>query len=382
MDYSAKQRFLSELQEVDWDFTGQSMGDGFSRFHWHPARFLPQLPAILISALSEPGDHVLDPFCGSGTTLVEARLQGRVALGIDTNPVAALIAAAKTAPFDRDSFDRFVVSTLDSVANSLGTFGGRLDAVSANIPNLDEQQRWYHERTLAELGVIWHTLNHAEPAYYLAGAATFSSILREVCSQDKHWGWICDNVTPKTLVYRDAVTSFANKLQEYGASARDLNDIADQSLECRVATGECANQLATEPTDSIDLVVTSPPYFGVTDYAKAQRLSFLWFGFPLEATRQSEAGARSKRRRKTALTEFLRDMEDSFVQIARVLKPGAFCAIVLGESPARAAHLDELEEVIGRSGLRVEQRIERRLPSQRGLIATLKEERILVCRNG
>lgn len=375
------QRSISELLEIDWDFTGQSTGDGFSRFHWHPARFLPQLPAILIATLSNRGDRVLDPFCGSGTTLVEARIQGRDALGIDTNPVASLIASAKLSAFDPATFARYAASLTASVAQNLGMTGGRLDAVSGGIPNLDEQLRWYDDRTLAELCIIWHSIHSGDEQYRPAAAAAFSSILRDVCSQDRHWGWICDNVTPKTFVYRDAVAAFTCKLRDFAAAAVEFRENPDRRGDWRVAVGRCSEVLAGEAADSVDLVVTSPPYFGVTDYAKAQRLSFLWFEFPLEETRQSEAGARSKRRRLSALKEFLEDMNASFAQVARVLRPNAYCAIVLGESPARTAHLDELETTFESVGLRIEHRISRRLPSQRGLIATLQEERILVCRN-
>jgi DNA modification methylase len=380
MDFSGRHLFLSELLEIDWDFTGQSSGEGLSRFHWHPARFLPQLPAIMVGALSKPGDRVLDPFCGSGTTLVEARLQGRRSFGIDTNPIATMMASAKVAPFDPDSFDAYRSMALTDIATALGTIGGQLSAIAEYIPQLDEQVRWYHERTLVELAVIWRQIHLMEGAYLLAATAAFSSILKEVCSQDKHWGWICDNVAPKKLVYHDAIASFDRKLRDYRVASASSMLRSGPLPSSRVETGQCADVLQLEPSSSCDLVVTSPPYFGVTDYAKAQRLSFLWLELSLEEIRLSEAGARSKRRRQRALTEFLEDMESSFTQISRVLKPQGYCAIVLGESPAREAHLDEFERIIVACGLRVEERVHRRLPSQRGKIATLKEERILVCR--
>ena len=67
---------------------------------WHPfpAKFPPQLPQLFIEALSEPGDTVLDPMLGSGTTLVEAQRLDRVALGCDIDPLARMIAAAKLTP--------------------------------------------------------------------------------------------------------------------------------------------------------------------------------------------------------------------------------------------------------------------------------------------
>ena len=64
--------------------------------HPYPAKFIPQIPRNAILALSEPGDTVLDPMCGSGTTLVEALLNYRRAIGVDINPISTMISTSKT----------------------------------------------------------------------------------------------------------------------------------------------------------------------------------------------------------------------------------------------------------------------------------------------
>src|SRR5262245_23697815 len=64
-------------------------------FHSYPARMHPQTARRLVEALSSPGAVVLDPFCGSGTVLVEARLAGRAAVGVDANPLAVRLARLK-----------------------------------------------------------------------------------------------------------------------------------------------------------------------------------------------------------------------------------------------------------------------------------------------
>ena len=117
----------------------------------------------------------------------------------------------------------------------------------------------------------------------------------------------------------------------------------------------------------------------MTDYAKAQRLTYLWLDLALEESRLAESGARSKRHRKQALPEFLEDMSRSINQIARVLKPGRHCVMVWGESPSREPHLDRIEQALEASELRIAERIVRSLPNQRGPIASLSNERILVC---
>src|SRR2546426_501078 len=87
---------ISRLRKIDWDFAGSQSESPFSAIHWHPARFASQLPTTLIGLLSEPGQMVLDPFAGSGTTLVEAQRLSRRSIGIDLSPIACMIARAKT----------------------------------------------------------------------------------------------------------------------------------------------------------------------------------------------------------------------------------------------------------------------------------------------
>src|SRR5436309_4526069 len=69
-------------------------------FHKYPAKYIPEIPRWAIRKFTAPGESVLDPFCGSGTTNVEARLQGRNSYAIDVDPLARLLTKVKTTPLD------------------------------------------------------------------------------------------------------------------------------------------------------------------------------------------------------------------------------------------------------------------------------------------
>ncbi len=86
--------------DYSWDFSKANTKTYTHGFHNYPAMFIPQLARRLILSYSKEGDTVCDIFCGSGTALVEARLLGRNAYGIDLNPFAIFLAQAKTTELD------------------------------------------------------------------------------------------------------------------------------------------------------------------------------------------------------------------------------------------------------------------------------------------
>ncbi|MDI6788447.1 MAG: helix-turn-helix domain-containing protein, partial [Planctomycetota bacterium] len=84
----------------EWDFKFYKTKIYTHGFHNYPAMFIPQVARKLILAFSNEGDMVCDIFCGSGTTMVESSLLNRDSIGIELNPLAVLIARAKTTPID------------------------------------------------------------------------------------------------------------------------------------------------------------------------------------------------------------------------------------------------------------------------------------------
>jgi site-specific DNA-methyltransferase (cytosine-N4-specific) len=100
-----KDRFYGQLplplgwgdgQEEDWDFADADTKTHTHGYHVYPAMMIPQVARRLIRSYGGGAQLLLDPFCGSGTSLVEARLAGLDAVGIDLNPFAVLLARAKT----------------------------------------------------------------------------------------------------------------------------------------------------------------------------------------------------------------------------------------------------------------------------------------------
>ena len=93
--FQTREEKYNSLDLIDWDFKDFQTQYLSHRFHSYPARFIPQIPKTFIKLFTKERDTVIDPFCGCGTTIVEAYLAGRNSVGNDFNPLACLITRAK-----------------------------------------------------------------------------------------------------------------------------------------------------------------------------------------------------------------------------------------------------------------------------------------------
>ena len=90
---------------VGFDFTGADTSYLTHSLHPYPAKFPPQLPHAILEKFGVVGQTVLDPFCGSGTTLVEARIMGFNAIGVDVNGLSSLLSKVKSTPLSIEEIE-------------------------------------------------------------------------------------------------------------------------------------------------------------------------------------------------------------------------------------------------------------------------------------
>lgn len=255
---------IQQLNNVDWSFPGLG-NNGIHSFHWYPATYLSAIPGTLIPLFSYEGETVLDPFCGSGTSGVEAIRLGRKFIGIDTNPIALLISNAKVSFPDPDIF----IEQVNKIARqSAGLFAS---SSLLEHPRQEELFGWYHPNTLQGLdGILNLILNVSQPKIRMALLAVFSGILKNCSSQGKHWGWVCDNVKPKPheIGYKDPVSAFSNAAISYIQNSINLfeatnirEEITRHELTARAKLlhGSCVKEMEGLSCESIDFLVTSPP---------------------------------------------------------------------------------------------------------------------------
>lgn len=385
-----------QLEHIDWSFPNLD-NTGIHSLHWYPATYVSAIPGTLIPVFTKKGDLVLDPFNGSGTSGVEAVRLGRNFIGMDTNPVALLMSQAKLCFPDPD----YIREKLDTIVRS-----SEMMFASTELephPHYEELSAWYHPDTLNTLNRLLSAILKVDDAETKrCFLAIFSSLLKNTSSQKRHWGWVCDNVKPKPVevVFKDALATFINSVNDYVTITEQSHKLVQvhSENETREVTrsrhklvhGDCVANMRDLSGEYVDFIVTSPPYYGVADYIKSQRLSYLWFdkdelapdqlGFrDFNKLRAHESGARSNRTRKNSHELYMNFINSFFTECYRVLKTGSSMALVVGESGARASTTNELIIAAESKGFNLSLRKERDIKSsRRRLMASVKCEDILI----
>ncbi len=327
-------------------------------FHSYPARLHPATARVLAELLAHhsPKNTVLvDPFCGSGTTLVEARAAGMRAVGTDLNPLAVLVARAKTwtVPQRQRNAMRDLGHEIAGQALAAGKAARRSGAEPAPQrkpkgfdPNARNRRlaSWFAPHVRRELELIAMTIeDHREDDAEIADVLTacLSAILYKVSSRasDTDTTWV-----PKNVPRGAASRHFAQRVDLLHAG---LSDLGRAGGPPDVFEADARRLHEHVPDGSAAAVLTSPPYAGTYDYAEHQRLRFDFLGLRHRALDEGEIGSRrsfdaagpvAERAWHDALTNSLRS-------ISRALSPGGYAAVVIGDSWAGGRAMYALDDV-------------------------------------
>lgn len=162
-DLNAPSELLCRIKTQDWSFTKDDTRYLTHDLHPYPAKFIPQIPAHLITELSLPGDVVFDPFGGGATTAVEAVRLGRRAISCDANPLSALIGRVKTGFMDAETHAD--LEQLSAAIESHLLAPGRGDSAwyaklrekyKKYVPDIPHLAKWFDPRVVVELSLIRH----------------------------------------------------------------------------------------------------------------------------------------------------------------------------------------------------------------------------------
>lgn len=372
-----KSEKYSRRIDYSWDFRGERTKSYTHGLHTYPAMFIPQVARRLLESYSDKGDTICDIFCGSGTALVESRLLGRNAYGIDLNPLAIFLAKAKTTPINPKTLTGEYYSLLDRVDKTKDK-----DIEKPEFNNLDF---WFKPKVIVDLARIKKAIleiqNENIKNFFLVG---FSEIVRQSSNTKNGEFKLVRRKGEKLESHNPNVLEFFKK--RAGINIQGMTDFyrdVDKRTWVKIIQGDSSKSSGIK-NNSIDCIITSPPYGDsrtTVAYGQFSRLSAQWidiFDDPNDASGVDNEllGGRSSRNLEHALDSFyLKDdldkikkkderrardvlsfyvgLNDCISRAYEMLKPGKYFCLVIGNRLVKQVRIQtdfiiaELGEKIG-----------------------------------
>ena len=340
------------------------------RLHPYLGKFVPQLVEALLSRYVRPGGRVLDPFAGSGTTLVQSLESGYDAVGVDVAAFNALLMRVKTARHDLDA----LTADLDALYERVAGFSppGRTRVESPYL------RRWYAPVAAAELlhaRAAAAELDHADVARIVVARAArsarrtthFDLDVPRAPQQDEYW---CHKHKRTCRPVSTARQFLLRYLPDTLGRIREFAAVRAAGFGAEVVTGDTRQLELRGPFDG---VVTSPPYPGLIDYHEQHRYAYELLG--LEDDRGREVGSAARGTSRAAIEEYCAGIVAVLRNIRPALAPSAPVCIVVNDR----RHL--YPEILERAGLRLEDRLERHVNRRTGRRAGEYYESVLVAKS-
>ena len=309
-------------------------------FHTYPARMHPLTAARLGEAFCPPGGRILDPFCGSGTVLVEAMIQGKTALGVDLNPLAVLLASRKTLARTPESLE-----ALPNEAKDCAAFADQRRKARAKPTRRypREDALLFEPHVLMELDSLRGAIHERRKNPNGPDLALVLSSILVKCSN--RIGDTSTNTTPRKLAPGFPSRLFVKKTQEWVARLAEFTALlpSQKPPESKILLGD-ATKLPDLPFHPVDAMVTSPPYAATYDYIEHHAMRLRWLGMDAAPFQRGELGSRSAYQRidpRAAKRIWTKELGQFLTSAAPLLpKNGALVMVIadssVGEIPLRA----------------------------------------------
>jgi len=237
---------------------------------------IPHMANFLIKNVTHPKQTILDPFCGSGSVVIQSILEGRNAIGVDINPLAVLFSKAKVTPLEIENLEK----QLNQLFSEFHTCNNPFEYT---FPNADY---WFTPATLRKLGAIKRVLEDNlykfDEGYSIFWKALFVSIIR-YCSR-------ADTRGPKPFISKrahknrkgkhfDPFKIFSTQARlwisweaEYQSKLKKQKKIP----QFKIFQNDSRNLSHFLGDEKIDAIITSPPYLNAQDYYRSSKLQLFF----------------------------------------------------------------------------------------------------------
>ncbi len=398
--YEKKRRAIPfDFKNTVLENLGERRSNNYPHYiHYYPGKIFPYIPIFLLSLdeLCSPSGIVLDPFSGSGTILLESIINPvdkRNVWGVEINPLGRLISKVKTTPLNIES-TRNILKQIFHYNRSLS------NSISLPIPKFKNMSIWFSEKAIKELAKLrlsiesLNTERNHKDFFWLC----FSSVIRKVAKADP---FIPPPVLLKPYKYKDnhkkykyvqnflknaenpdVVAIFETIVEKNLKSISALNNIKDvrsKKIKAKIIWDDAkdikfsrlaergrvikTNNIRPLDSNSINLIITSPPYLTAQKYIRTHKLELLWLDLLTEKELQrldkeligtekvslrevdfdKHIGIKSIDRlikwaiaispeRAALVYKYFQDMQQAISEMYRVLKGNAYVILVVGNN--------------------------------------------------
>lgn len=377
----------------DWSFVGANTKEYSHCYHIYPAMMIPQIARRLIKEYA-PKDtkRIFDPYCGTGTTLVEAKLAHINSYGTDLNPLAQLISKTKVTNYDIEK----VNSYKNFIADQLFQFSFNSKSFDYPIFEFKNIDFWFSKKAISEISFILNLIEtQIESDLKDFFIVPLSETLREV-SYTRNGEFKLYRIQKEKLDGHNPDT-FGIYLNKLGRNISGLIELTKTGANTNTKVSSF-NTCNTNPEDEIggkiDFVVTSPPYGDsrtTVAYGQFSRLSNQWLGIEnasqidnllmggkkgkdqpnfetIYAKKELEEIKQIDNKRFEEVNNFLFDYQNSIENVAKSVREKGRIAYVVGNRTVKGVQIPldyitvELFEKFGFSHLKT---IVREIPNKR-----------------
>lgn len=405
-----------KYQDSAWDFRTADTKEFTHCFHAYPAMMIPQIARELLRRYGRSGGWLLDPYCGTGTSLVEASLFGMHSIGCDINPLVRLIATSKLIPASLPTIDRNVRELYVAMSRI------KRSVPTRTIPDVTNLNFWFADDVIKRLAFLRASIADIKDSASRNFAwVAFSETVREA-SYTRKGEFKLYRIPPQRLEnFNPEVFAIFDKKLSRNRQGLMHYLAARKKVKASVVEKNSIQGSLPRPTAGYDLVITSPPYGDAQTtvaYGQYCRLAAEWIGLPnaKKIDRLAMGGGRTTQKpnnssltpaiakiadidakRAEQVAAFYVDLEQSIDAVAAALSPRATVCYIVGNRRVKGITLPTDEFVVAAfatHGFVHQHTIVRNIPNKRmpaknspsnitgNTDLTMHKENIVVCQRG
>ncbi len=290
-------------------------------FHPYFAAYPPELVSRILNKYSNVGDVFLDPFMGGGSSIVEGFRLKRKTIGIDISPLSKFISEVKTKPFiiDEKKIRKLLLKIREDIfKHNLDNYKN-FDYPTPNVTNIS---KWFKKNVRFELSIILYHINKIKNITFKKFLLlAFSSIIRKVSNAKNAQQHLCikkDKKIPQVYsLFEEKVKLMSNQMKEY---VTKLGSISNYTLP-KLYVYDIRKMTNIIEPNSVDIIITSPPYGTGSRYTDVHRLNFEWLNLKKP----------NKKETLETTSDFKLELKKGIEEMYKVLKKGKYCFIVYGD---------------------------------------------------